>query len=406
MTPTERNEQAPQGRVLLAVTGSIAAFKAAELASLTVQSGREVRVILTEAGSKFVTPLTFEAITSHPTASDVWQEQTGGSRMGHLELATWTDLLVVAPASAGAIARLALGLASDLLGAVALATRARLLLAPAMESNMWHHPATRGHLELLRARGAHVVGPESGRLASGATGEGRMAEPESILDVIEQLLRGGRSLREKRVLVTAGPTYEAIDPVRFIGNRSSGKMGYAVAEEARDRGAQVVLVSGPTALPDPFGITVLRVESASEMREEVLRHVDSCDIVVSAAAVADFAPKNRASDKLSRSDGLSLELSPTEDISAAASEKAPNALHIGFALETSDLVAGARAKLRRKKQNLVIANAVGRDHNPFGAETNEVTLVTAEEATPLPAASKREVARAIWDKVEQLLESR
>jgi phosphopantothenoylcysteine decarboxylase/phosphopantothenate--cysteine ligase len=403
MTLSEGAKKGGSRHVLLAVTGSIAAFKAAQLASLLVQAGHEVRAILTEGGSKFVGPLTFEAITSHPIGSDMWHAESGSSSMGHLDLATWADLLVVAPASAGAVARLALGLPSDLLGAVALATRAPILLAPAMESNMWRHTATRSHVDTLVSRGCRLVGPESGHLASGSSGEGRMAEPETILDEVDRIFRAGESLSGIRVLVTAGPTYETIDPVRFIGNRSSGKMGYAVAEEARDRGAQVVLVSGPTALQNPDGITTVHVESSFEMREAVLERVRDADVVVMAAAISDFAPTNPAAQKIRRGDNFALPLSPTDDIAAAASKAAPGALHVGFALETGDPVAGGKEKLQRKNLQLVVANGISVSQNPVGADTNQVTLITAEETVALPLASKREVARAIWDKAEELL---
>jgi phosphopantothenoylcysteine decarboxylase/phosphopantothenate--cysteine ligase len=389
-------------RILLGVSGSIAAFKAAALASLLVQRSHEVRVILTPGGARFVKPLTFEAITANSVAHDLWDESPGSSRMGHIELARWADLLAVAPAGASAIARLALGLPTDLLGAAALSSPAPLLLAPAMESHMWAHPATQGHVRVLHERGATIVGPESGRLASGAIGAGRMAEPETIAIAIERLLTRRSSLAGKRVLVTAGPTYEPIDPVRFIGNRSSGKMGYAVAMEAQERGAEVVLISGPTALQPPPGVECIAVESTVEMRAAVLDRAALSDVLVFSAAVADFTPAARASRKLERSASVTLDLVPTSDIAAEAATAAPHAIRIGFALQTDDLHRKAREKLERKGLHLIIANELSDAHNPFGADENRVTLITRDGLHQLPLLPKREVAAAIWDAIEDL----
>lgn len=391
------------GRVVLGVTGSIAAFKAAKLASDLVAGDFQVRVILTAGGEHFVTPLTFEAITGNPVVRDVWDEEPGGTRMGHLELARWADLIVVAPASASALARLAIGLADDMLSAVALAAVCPLLIAPAMESNMWAHPATQSNMDALVDRGAAVVGPEAGRLASGAVGPGRMTEPEGIRVAIEDALAVRRQLVGRTVLVTAGPTYEPIDPVRFIGNRSSGKMGYAVAREARDRGATVVLVAGPTSLPDPAGMEVIHVETHAHMRDEVLARVRRCDVAVMAAAVADFRPSERAREKLKRRGTISLELTPNSDIAAEAAEANPGAIHVGFALESEDLIDRARDKLTRKGQDLVVANAISPEHNPFGSDSNQVVLVTRDDVESLPPASKAKVARVLWDRVVDLL---
>jgi phosphopantothenoylcysteine decarboxylase/phosphopantothenate--cysteine ligase len=400
---TSVKESRVPGKVVLAVTGSIAAFKAAALASDLVQAGFEVRVILSRGGERFVSRLTFEALTGSSVAQEVWEEEPGGTRMGHLELARWADILVVAPASAGALARLALGTADDMLSAVALATPAPLLLAPAMESNMWRHPATRTHVETLRERGAIFVGPESGRLASGSVGEGRMAEPGEVRHALERLLQTSRDLTGRRILVTAGPTQEPIDPVRFLGNRSSGKMGYALAEEARDRGAQVLLVSGPTALPPPPGVEIVAVETHREMRDAVLHHASDMDVVVMAAAVADFRPVAPSQGKIKRTEGLALDLLANSDIAAEASMANPSAVHVGFALESEDLVQHAREKMHRKGQDLVVANRIDDGHNPFGSDSNQVTLLTADGERALPVASKRAVARAVVDEVVRLL---
>lgn len=391
--------------VVLAITGSIAAFKGAALASELVKRGHEVRPILTAGATRFVTPLTLEGLTAQSAAVELWDEQPGSSRMGHLELARWADVLAVAPASAGAIARLALGLTGDLLGAVALACPAPLLIAPAMESTMYRHPATQQHLKTLRSRGTIIVGPEIGHLASGTSGEGRMSEPAAIADAIDGVLRHQIDLRGCRVLVTAGPTVESLDPVRYIGNRSSGKMGYAIAEEARARGAEVVLVSGPTALPPP-PVETIGVESTDEMRRAVLERASGMDVVVMAAAVADFKPARVESGKRKRRGAFTLELEPTPDIAAELSQVVPDAIHVGFALETEDLLTSARSKLARKGQDLVVANVLSAEHNPFGADTNHVYLVTREETVELPEMPKRQVASVIWDTVRKLLDVR
>jgi phosphopantothenoylcysteine decarboxylase/phosphopantothenate--cysteine ligase len=384
-------------RVILGVTGSIAAFKAAALASDLVQAGHEVQVVLTPGGARFISALTFEAITGRPVPAEVWDEAGGRSGIGHVELGRWTDLLAVAPASAGAIARLALGLPADMLGAIALSTASPVIVAPAMETGMWEHPATREHIETLRRRGVTVVGPTSGRLASGVRGSGRMSEPEEIMAEIERLLAGSRELAGVQVMVSAGPTYEPIDPVRFIGNRSSGKMGYAVAEEARDRGAHVVLVSGPSAVPPPGGLEVVRVETHGQMRQAVLDRAGSADVVVMAAAIADFTPSHPAEIKIKREDAMTLHLHPTSDIAAEVAAAHPEVFLIGFALETGDLVERAREKMRRKGLGMVVANAVNASHNPFGSDDNRVTLVTPEGTVEIQESPKRVVAREIWD---------
>jgi phosphopantothenoylcysteine decarboxylase/phosphopantothenate--cysteine ligase len=410
--------------VLLGVSGSIAAFKAPALASEMVEAGMAVRVVLTPGGARFVTPLTFEAVTGNSVAIDVWDEHPGGSRMGHLELARWADVLVVAPASADILARLSLGLAGDMLTSVALACRAPLVIAPAMETEMWLHPATQQHLVTLTERGATSVGPVSGRLASGTEGEGRMAEPTAILQQVRQVLGRAADLAGLQVVVTAGPTIEAIDPVRFIGNRSSGKMGFAIAEEGRDRGASVLLITGPTAIPDPANIDVIHVESAADMREVLLdalkrpgadtaagspdadrglgNSTKRPDVIVMAAAIADFRPASRSAQKIRRDQTLSLELVPTSDLAQELAKIAPEVFHVGFALESADPVEGARQKLRQKGQQLVVANLVSDEHDPFGSDTNRVTFVSAADTLELPQMTKREVARKLWDEILRL----
>jgi phosphopantothenoylcysteine decarboxylase / phosphopantothenate---cysteine ligase len=389
--------------VLLAVTGSIAAYKAALLASELVQEGLAVRVILTHGGSRFINSVTFEGITGLAVASDLWSTANGTSPMEHLELASWADVLVVAPAAADAIARLAQGRSDDLLGASALAFRGPVLIAPAMESNMFSHPATTANIDLLRQRGATVIGPESGRLASGSFGPGRMSEPPEIARAVREILQPAESMAGRKVLVTAGPTYEPIDPVRFIGNRSSGKMGYAVASEAQRRGAEVVLVSGPTNLARPAGMRVVDVETSDEMRTAVLQRAPKQDALVMCAAVADYKPVAPAGEKLKRGTIQQIEVMSTDDIAAEASRLAPDTVHVGFALESGPLVDAARNKLRRKGQALVVANGITADHNPFGSDINQVVFVTETGEQAFPPASKGEVARRLWDEVEKLL---
>ena len=392
-------------RIVLAVSGSIAAFKGAALASRLVQGGFDVRVILTRGGARFVTALTFEALTGHPVGTEVWDEQVGASRMGHLELARWADLLVVAPASAAVLARLALGMPVDLLGAVALATAAPLVLAPAMEPAMLRHPSTQQHLVTLRQRGAIIIGPVAGRLASGVEGCGRMSEPGDIISTVETLLAHQNDLVGRSVLVTAGPTFEPLDDVRFLGNRSSGKMGYAIADEARRRGANVTLVSGPTCMAPPGGVSLVPVETAEEMERAVMEHVAEADIIVMAAAVADFRPQRRFQGKLRRSEGLTLDLTATPDIAQAAVQANPRAYHVGFALEAGNLVRGAEDKRRRKQLDLVVGNLANSEHTPFGADTNRVIFVTADGVTELPEMGKTEVARRLFDVIIARLES-
>jgi len=386
-------------RIVLGVSGSIAAFKAAKLASDLVQAGTQVRVVLTSGGARFVSALTFAALTGHDVAGDTWDEQPGRSRMGHLELARWADILVVAPASAHSIAGLALGLSDTLLGAVALSTTAPLLVAPAMETHMYRHAATQQHLHTLRERGATMVGPESGHLASGAEGAGRMSEPDVIRSAVLDALGQRQDLEGFTVLVTAGPTYEPIDPVRFIGNRSSGKMGYAIAKEAAKRSARVILVTGPTALSTPAGVDVIQIETTEQMRQAVLARVAGVDVVVMAAAVADFRPSTPSNEKLKRQEAISLQLSPTGDISAEVARLAPGAIHVGFALESADLLTRTRDKLNRKKIDLVVANEISAEHNPFGADTNRVAIVSHDGVEQLGEMSKREVAVKLWDVV-------
>jgi phosphopantothenoylcysteine decarboxylase/phosphopantothenate--cysteine ligase len=394
--------------ILLGVTGGIAAYKAAMVCSQLVQGGALVDVVMTEAAQKFITPLTFQALTHRPVYSDMF-DIPSGQNIPHIALADAADLLVIAPATAHTLAKLANGLADDLLSAIALATPAPLLLAPAMETDMWRHPATQANMDKLRTWGAGVVGPAEGRLASGAMGQGRMVEPEEIIGAVRVALGRRGDLAGWRVVVTAGGTREAIDPVRFISNHSSGKMGYAVALAARDRGAAVTLITTAT-LPDPFGVEVIHLDSAEQMLGAVLEATRQADLLVMAAAVADFRPVSVAGQKIKKrgdTEGLVLELVRNPDILAeVAAQKASGygpRLTVGFAAETEDLLANARGKLERKKLDLIVANDVSANDAGFAVDTNRVTLLFKDgPIEALPLLSKVEVAETILDYVKRL----
>lgn len=392
-------------RVVLGVTGSIAAYKAVDLASKLVQAGAETHVILTEAGQRFVTPLTFHAITHQPVVSG-WWDPASPLAIQHVALAELADALVVAPASADALAQLAHGFAGDPLGGTALATRAPLLLAPAMDANMFDHPATQANLDTLRARGAAVVGPDHGRLASGLTGPGRLASPEAILSALRQLLGRHGDLQGRTIVVSAGPTEEPLDPARHLTNRSSGKMGYALAEAARDRGARVRLVAGPGSLPDPYGVALTRVRTAIDLQAAVTAACVGADAVIMAAAPADFRPAAVSAQKVKKGQGahLTLELALNPDILAGLSGPF---LKVGFAAESQDLIENARGKLRAKGLDLIVANDITAPGSGFGADTNRVTILDASgTATPLPLLSKEDVADRILDRVAAFLHAR
>jgi phosphopantothenoylcysteine decarboxylase/phosphopantothenate--cysteine ligase len=395
-------------RIVLGVAGSIAAYKAVDLASQLTQMGAQVDAVLTEAASRFVTTLSFASVTGRPAYSDMFAPSETRPEL-HVQLGREAELLLVAPATATTLARLALGLADDLLSLTALCTRAPLVLCPAMDSHMWEHPATQENVARLRQRGALVVGPEVGRLASGQVGAGRLAERETVLGAVRYAL-GQRygDLRGRRIVVTAGGTQEPIDPVRYVGNRSSGKMGYAVAEAGRDRGAQVTLVTAPTALPDPYGVQVVHVRTACEMRDAVLEACRQADAVVMAAAVADFRPARPEEQKLKRAgrQSLVLELVPTPDILAEL-RGCEGLLRVGFAAETEDVLANAEQKLREKGLDLMVANDVTALGSGFGTDTNKVLLLDRSGAREdLPLMSKYDVAWHILDRVASLLEGR
>src|ERR1017187_3887677 len=392
-------------RILLGVGGSIAAYKAAELASRLTQAGAHVDAILTAAATRFVTPLTFQSLTGRPAPADLCTED---AHVRHLGLAGGPDLLLVAPATADILAKLAPGLADDLLTVTALAARCPLLIAPAMDAGMFEHPAVQANLTALLARGATVIGPAGGRMASGLTGRGRMLEPEEILGHVRRAAGRSGPLAGRHVVVTAGGTEEPIDPVRSLSNRSSGKQGFAVAQAALDRGANVTLVAAPCSLSTPVGASRIDVSTAHEMAHAVLEASAGADALVMAAAVADSRPARPVDHKLKKDAGLPvLELERTTDILRAVAEVRARtgrpACVVGFAAETGDLLANARKKLQEKRLSLVVANDISKADAGFGADLNRVTLIDSAGAEELPLLSKAEVAERILDRVQALL---
>jgi len=385
--------------VLLGVGGGIAAYKAADLVRRLAERGAEVRVVMTPAATCFVAAATFQALSHHRVATSLWDEETAAG-MGHLELAHWADILLVAPATADLIARLAHGVADDLLTTLALACEAPLVLAPAMNHRMWLHPATQANIETLSSRGARILGPATGPLAENESGPGRMLEPNEIAEA----LAGPGALHGRRVLVTAGPTEEPIDPVRFVGNRSSGKMGYAVAAAAALAGAEVVLVSGPTALSAPPGVRRIDVRTAAGMLAAVDAEAGKADVFISAAAVADYAPREAAAQKIKKSaDTLTLELVRNPDILSAVAARKPRPFCVGFAAETENVIANARAKLEDKKLDMICANRVGDEH-AFGREDNALVAVTARGETNLGHGPKRLLASRLVELIGNTLQ--
>ena len=389
-------------RILLGVSASIAAFKAVSLASELVKQEAIVDVIMTPNAARFVTPLSFEAIVHRPVILDLF---AAADPTAHVSLGADADAYIVAPATADCIAGLALGLADDAVRTVALATRAPLLIAPAMETRMYEHPATRAHLATLRARGALILEPGTGRLASGRIGQGRMAEPSEILAALIRLLGRTRDLAGRCIVVTAGGTQEPIDPVRHISNRSSGKMGYAIAEAARDRGARVILISAPTAIAPPDGVELRRVTTALDMKKAVEEAVIGADALIMAAAVADYRVAAPAEQKIKRTgEEYILRLIPNPDIIAGIRQ--PSLIKVGFAAETQDLIANARKKLEAKDLDFIVANDVSAPDSGFGSDTNRVTIIDRQGLEALPLLSKREVADRILDRIASLLRSR
>lgn len=390
-------------QIVLGVTGSIAAYKAIALLRTLLREGATVQVVMTQSATKFVTPLTFEVLSGHPVSTDVFEAH---QEMKHLSLSEQADAIVIAPATANCLAKSALGLGDDLLSTLLLTAQCPLILAPAMDGGMWTHPSVTEHVAKLRARGTIVVDPEVGPLASGRIGQGRLAEEATILEAIQAALAPRRDWQGHRILVSAGPTQEAIDPVRFISNRSSGKMGYAIAEAAQARGAQVVLVTGPTALQQPKGIEVVSVATAEEMMKTLSSRLAWSTTVIMAAAVADFRPTNPALQKLKKQGrtGQTLELERTTDILASLSAQRTTQLMVGFAAETSDLIAHAKRKLTEKGLDLIVANDVTTVGGGFGSDQNAATLIDRQGVlTELPLMPKRALADAILNRAQELL---
>ena len=392
--------------VALGVTGSIAAYKALDLASRLVQAGSQVAVMLTDEAARFVSPLSFAAIVHRPVVTDLYDPR---SEMGmdHVALAEQADLVMVAPATANTLAKMAHGLADDPVTTTVLATSAPVIVAPAMDGQMLENPATQANLATLRDRGLHVAGPASGRMASGLMGVGRMVEPEELVGHARLVLGRAGDMAGRRVVVTAGGTEEPIDPVRVITNRSTGKMGFAVAEAARDRGAQVTLIAARSTPPEPVGVEMVRATSARSMADAVREAARNADAVVMAAAVSDWTPAAPSAAKLKKGavSGLTLELERTEDV--IASVQGPGLVKIGFALETEELERNARAKLAAKGLDLIVANDAGQEGTGMGADENRVTIIGRDgEARQVPTMSKYEVGHRILDRVAMLLAER
>ncbi|WP_348261995.1 bifunctional phosphopantothenoylcysteine decarboxylase/phosphopantothenate--cysteine ligase CoaBC [Telmatobacter sp. DSM 110680] len=395
-------------RVTVGVSGGIAAYKAAELVRALQRRGMEVHVVMTEAATRFVQPLTFAALTGHKVISSLWDESdlnesTYESSIEHIGEAQWTEALVVAPATADILAKFAQGMANDFLTTMYLATPAHVLVAPAMNVHMWQHPAVQANLDILRQRGVRVIEPGTGDLACGMVGAGRMAEPEAIADVVFHSMGRRNDMAGETVLVTAGGTREALDPVRYIGNRSSGKMGYALADAAQSRGAKVILISGPSALHPPARCEVVRVTTAAEMRKAVLEHMVEATMIIKAAAVADYRPVSVSEQKLKRSGPMVLELAPTEDILAEVTKnRRPGQLIIGFAAETQNTMENGRAKLLRKGADAIVVNDVSGEGVGIDSERNAATFLTPSTSIELPEMTKRKLADRILDEISAL----
>src|SRR5256885_1092154 len=396
-------------RITLGVTGGVAAYKAAELVRRLQQDGFTVQVVMTRGAREFVTPLTFAALSGQKVITDLFGDSSGGeanleSAIEHIAVAQRTDLLLVAPATADVIAKFARGIADDFLTTLHLASTAPVVIAPAMNVNMWNHAATQENLEMLRARGVHVVQPDEGYLACGMTGPGRLAGQEAIIAAVRDALKLKRDLEGETVVVTAGPTCEDLDPVRYITNRSSGKMGYAVAEAAARRGARVVLVSGPTALDTPAGVDRVNVRTALEMQQAVRQHFSDASVGIFAAAVADYRPVEAVSQKIKRSnEPLTIRLEPNPDILASVAAEKRSRLVVGFAAETDRVAENARKKLAAKNADLIVANDVTAEGAGIDLDTNIVTLLARDgRDLALPKMTKREVADRVLDEVVRL----
>ncbi len=387
--------------IVLGVTGSIAAYKAAEIASQITQAGAKVNVILTEEAVKFISPVTFRAITGRPVVTEMFDLASEYS-IEHVSLAKAADVVVIAPATANAIAKLAAGIADDMLCCTVLATKAPVVIAPAMETDMYNNPVTQDNLHKLRIRNFVIIGPTTGWLASGKEGLGRLADIDDIVEGIRHVLGKSGDLADRNIVVTAGGTQEPIDPVRYISNRSSGKMGYALAEAARDRGAKVTLVTAPASLPEPADVDVVKVSTAKDMHRAVEKATRQANALVMAAAVADYRPTKAAKDKIKKEGvGLTLKMECTPDIVGSVKG---NFIRVGFAAESSNLVKNAKQKLKKKGLDVIVANDITAKDSGFGTDTNLVTIIDRKgKIDSLPLLTKREVAERILDKVVEFL---
>jgi phosphopantothenoylcysteine decarboxylase / phosphopantothenate---cysteine ligase len=400
-------------KIALGVTGGIAAYKAAEIVRLLQDRGIRVQVIMTRAAQEFVRPLTFAALSGEKVITDLFasgenegQAANIDSAIEHIAVAQSIDALLVAPATAGVLAQFAQGIAGDFLTTLYLATTAPVIVAPAMNVNMWNHPATQANLEILRERGVKIVEPESGYLACGMTGSGRLAENESIVAAALEALGAAQDLAGETILLTAGPTREKIDPVRYLTNRSSGRMGYALAEAALRRGAHVLLVSGPTELTPPAAAEFTRVESAEQMRDAVLNLLPRSTIVIKTAAVSDYRAKSAPEQKIKRKGPLTLELEPTTDILKEIAARKPSQIIIGFAAETENVLENARQKLAAKNLDAVVVNDVSRAGIGFDSDRNEVTIITHDEIVEVPETTKWQVAQRVLDQIVRIRDRR
>ncbi len=393
-------------KIALGVSGGIAAYKAAEVVRLLRDRGIRVQVVMTRAAQEFVKPLTFAALSGEKVITDLFgteaEQPNIDAAVEHIAVAQAIDALVVVPATADVIAKFAQGIANDFLSTLFLATTAPVVIAPAMNVNMWNNAATQANLAILRKRGVHIVEPGTGYLACGMTGAGRLAENESIVAAVMEALGASQELAGETVLITAGPTREKIDPVRYLTNRSSGKMGYALAEAALRRGARVLLVSGPTSITAPGAAELTRVETAEEMRNAVMKLLPEATIVIKTAAVSDYRPKSQASQKIKRGGALALELEPTSDIVAEIAKRKKSQLVIGFAAETENVLENARKKLTAKSLDAIVVNDVSRDGIGFDSDRNAVTIISHDNIVDVPETSKWEVAQRVLDEVIRL----
>lgn len=392
-------------KIVLGITGSIAAYKAAVLTRLLIKKGAEVQIVITPAGKEFITPITLSALTSKPVISEFFS-QRDGTWHSHVDLGLWADAMLIAPATASTIGKMAHGIADNMLITTYLSMKAPVFVAPAMDLDMFAHPATQHNLDILRSYGNHIIEPTAGELASHLVGKGRMEEPENIVAVLEDFFQKNSSMAGKKILITAGPTYEKIDPVRFIGNYSSGKMGYALAEECAARGAEVTLVSGPVNLSvNNPNINRIDVESAEQMYNACMSHYPTSDAGILCAAVADFTPECVADKKIKREkDDLTLNLKPTHDIAAALGKiKTDSQRLVGFALETNDETAHAQDKLKRKNFDFIVLNSLNDKGAGFRCDTNKITIIDSSKAEEYPLKTKKEVAADIINKLDSIL---